>query len=417
MGLTMAQKILKASTGDKLVAPGDILIAEVSAVMISEALGPNFFDKDFQALGGEVFDPEKIIGVIDHYSPAATIAQADLNRFTREWFHRHGIRNIYADCGPNPQVMAEKGFFQPGTLVVGNDSHTCTGGAFGALAFGVGTTSIACAAATGKIWVRVPRTVKVTWNGNLPENVFGKDMVLYMIGKFGSTRMIYKAIEFNGPCISQLSMDDRMVICNMAVEMGAKAGIIAPDDKTRKMVSVRDECGVWDLLPDPDANYEEEIVFDAGNLEPMIAVPHHVDNVKPVTTVIGTRIHQAFIGSCTGGRYRDLLIAGKILKGRKVHPAVRLIVNPASKWIWERAGKEGILEDLSEAGAMISYPSCGPCGGAQGGLIGAGEVCIAATNRNFKGRMGSAAAQVYLSSPATVAVSAIHGCISDPRKN
>jgi 3-isopropylmalate/(R)-2-methylmalate dehydratase large subunit len=416
MGRTIAQKILKSASGDPHVAPGDILIAEVSALMISEALGPKFFKADFDRLGGSVFDSEKIVGVIDHYSPAATIAQADLNRFARQWFSQTGIRHLYENCGPNPQVMAEKGFFQPGSLVVGNDSHTCTGGAFGALAFGVGTTSIACAAATGRIWVRVPETVKVTWRGNLPEHVYGKDMALFMIGQFGATRMIYKAIEFKGPGIARLSMDDRMVICNMAVEMGAKAGIIAPDEITCAAVAERKVLGVWDIDSDPDADFEEEIVFDADALEPMIAAPHHVDNVQPVTSFAGTKIDQAFIGSCTGGRYQDLTAALDVLKGRKVHPSVRLIVNPASKWIWEKASRAGILEALSRAGAVISYPSCGPCGGAQGGLIGSGEVCLAATNRNFKGRMGSTESRVYLASPATVAVSAVHGCISDPRK-
>jgi len=415
MGLTMAQKILKKATGDPLVKPGNILTADVAAVMISEALGPKFFHKDFKALGGRLFDPDKVVGIIDHYSPAATIAQADLNRFTLNWFNQHGVKHVYRDCGPNPQIMSEKGFFQPGTLVVGNDSHTCTGGAFGALAFGIGTTAIACAAATGKIWVRVPETIKVTWNNRLPDHVYGKDMALYMIGKFGSTKMIYKAIEFTGPCITRLPMDDRMVISNMAVEMGAKAGIFSPDHITQASLYERTEFGNWDLQSDEDADYEEEIAFDAADVQPMIAMPHHVNNVKPINEATGIQIDQAFIGSCTGGRYHDLKIAAEILRGKKIHPKVKLIVNPASKWIWEKADREGILADLSVAGAVITYPSCGPCGGAQGGLIGSGEKCIAASNRNFKGRMGSTDAEVYLASPATVAVSAIEGCIADPR--
>lgn len=416
MGLTLSQKIIKASTKITQPDPGDILTADVSAVMISEALGPKFFQRDFRALGGKFFDPDKIVGIIDHYSPASTIAQADLNRFTIDWFRQHGAKHLFVDCGPNPQVMAEMGFFQPGTLVVGNDSHTCTGGAYGALAFGIGTTAVACAAATGKIWLRVPETISVIWQGTLQPAVTGKDMALYMIAKFGPTKLNYKALEFSGPCINELSIDDRTVICNMAVEMGAKAGIIPPDEKTKDAVQARRQFGEWELCPDTDASYLEEITFNANDLEPMIAVPHHVGNVRSITEVTGVKIDQAYIGSCTGGRYEDLQVAVNILRGKEIHPRVRLIVSPASKWIWERADRDGILSDLSEAGAVITYPSCGPCGGAQGGLLGAGEVCVAASNRNFKGRMGSTEAEIYLASPATVAASAILGRLTDPRK-
>ena len=416
MGLTMVQKILRQSAGVAIPHPGDILVSEVSAVMISEGLGPKFFDKEFQALGGKLFDPEKIVLVIDHYSPAATIQQAEFNRYTQDWAYRHGVKHIYMHCGPNPQVMAEEGFFQPGTVVVGNDSHTCTGGAFGALAIGIGSTAIACAAATGKGWLRVPETIKIEWEGKRPEWVSGKDMALFMIGKFGSNKMIYKSLEFTGNSIKELPMDDRMVLSNMAVEMGAKIGLIPPDEKTKSYLRGRRGVGDWELTPDGNADYEEEICFDASRLEPMVSVPHHVDNVKPVRKVLGVSIDQAFIGSCTGGRYEDLKIAAGILKGRKVHSRVRLIVSPASKWIWERAAREGILTDLSEAGGVISYPTCGPCGGAQGGLIASGEVCVSASNRNFKGRMGSPDAEVYLASAATVAASAVAGELTDPRE-
>ncbi len=415
MALTMVQKILKTATRNTLPKPGDILMADVSAVMISEAVGPIFFEKNFETLGGKFFDPEKIIGIIDHYSPASTVAQANLNCFTRDWFRKYGLKHLYSDCGPNPQVMAEEGFFQPGTLVVGNDSHTCTGGAFGALAFGVGATEVACAAALGKIWVRVPETIKVIIDGTLPSLVSGKDLALYMIGKFGPTKMIYKAIEFSGSCIKKLSMDDRMVICNMAVEMGAKAGIIKPDGKSKEVIRISRVGGDWNIQPDENADYVDEINFNANDLEPMLASPHHVGNIKPVSETDGIKINQAYIGSCTGGRYKDLISAVNILRGKKINPEVRLIVSPASKWIWERCDKEGILADLSRAGAVITNSSCGPCGGAQGGLLGDGEVCVAASNRNFKGRMGSTEAKVYLASPATVAASAIKGKITDPR--
>lgn len=415
MTLTLVQKILSRATGNPLPKPGDRLVVKVDVVMISEALGPKFIDVDFQTLGGHLFDADKVVVIIDHYSPAGTIKQAEMNRFTQDWANRHGIRYFYMHCGPNPQVMAEEGFFQPGTVVVGNDSHTCTGGAFGALAIGIGSTAIACATATGKVWVQVPETVKVNWEGTLPFLVSGKDMALYMIGKIGPTKMIYKALEYTGGCIKELSMDDRMVLCNMASEIGAKGGIIAPDNKTRSAVKVRSEFGNWKLCSDAGADYEEEINFDVSTLEPMVAQPHYVDNVKPVREVDHVLIDQAFIGTCTGGRYEDLRTAVRVLKGNKVHPRVRLIVNPASKWIWERASREGMLSDLSEAGAVVSYSSCGPCGGSVGGLLAPGEVCVSASNRNFKGRMGSPEAEIYLASAATVAASAVTGKLTDPR--
>ena len=415
MGLTLIQKILSKATGKKSPQPGEILIARVDIVMVSEAVGPKFFNDDFKTLGGHLFDPERVIVIIDHYSPPATIQQAEFNRFTQEWAHQLGVKHIYLHCGPNPQVMAEEGFYQPGTIVVGNDSHTCTGGAFGALSVGIGYTAIACAAATGKVWFRVPETIKISWEGKLPPLISGKDMSLFAIGKLGSTKAIYKVLEHTGNVITELSMDDRLVLSNMAVEMGAKIGLMAPDGKAQEYVRSRHELGNWDLLPDADANYEEEFNFDVSNLEPMIAAPHHISNVKPVKEISGIIIDQAFIGSCTGGRYEDLKTALKVIKGKKVHPNVRLIVSPSSKWIWERASKEGILLELSEAGAVITNPSCGPCGAAQGGLIAAGEVCITASNRNFKGRMGSTEGEVYLASAATVAASAVTGKITDPR--
>jgi 3-isopropylmalate/(R)-2-methylmalate dehydratase large subunit len=383
--------------------------------MISEALGPKFFDAEYIKLGGRLFDKDKVVVVVDHYSPAATIEQAEFNRYTEDWAIRNGVEHFCRDCGPNPQVMAEGGFFQPGTVVVGNDSHTCTGGAFGALAAGIGTTAIACAAATGKVWLRVPETVRITWEGKLPDRVSAKDMALSMIGHFGSNSLIYKAVELEGSCISGLSMDSRMTICNMAVEMGAKAEIIAPDATTKAQTANRREYGNWDIKADADAEYEQSVEFRADALEPMVATPHHVANVQRVSDVAGVKVDQAFIGSCTGGRYEDLISALSVLRGRKVNPKVRLIVCPASRSIWERAAKNGLLEDLSRTGAVISYPSCGPCGAAQGGLIASGEVCVTASNRNFKGRMGSTAGEVYLASPATVAASALMGTLTDPR--
>ncbi len=415
MPLNLIQKILSRASGIAIPKPGQVLIVEVDAVMISEALGPPFFEKQFQALGARLFDPDKIVVIIDHYSPAATLKQAEHNRITQDWARRNGVKHFYMHCGPNPQIMAEKGFFQPGTVVVGNDSHTCTGGAFGALAFGVGSTEIACAAATGKIWVKVPPTVKITWRGRLNPGTTAKDMALFMVGRFGSNKLIYKALEFNGDCVESLSMGGRLTVANMTVEMGAKAGLFSPGDEAKEYGALNKSMGNWNLGPDEGAEYEKKITFHASELEPLVAAPHHVDNVMTVKDAGQVPIDQAFIGSCTGGRYEDLAAAANILKGKKVHPRVRLLVSPASKWIWEKASREGVLSDLSEAGAVVSYSSCGPCGGAQGGLIAEGEVCIATSNRNFKGRMGSPDASIYLASPVTVAVSALIGKITDPR--
>jgi 3-isopropylmalate/(R)-2-methylmalate dehydratase large subunit len=416
MPLNLIQMIIGRASGEKEPLPGQVHVVSVDAVMISEALGPPFFTEQFEALDARLFDPDKVVVIIDHYSPAATIHQAEHNRITQQWVRRTGARHFFMHCGPNPQVMAEQGFFQPGTIVVGNDSHTCTGGAFGALAFGVGSTEIACTAATGKIWLKVPETIRISWQGDLADHLSAKDMALFMTGHFGSTDLIYKALEFDGECIDSLSIDGRMTLANLTVEMGAKAGLFNPDHKARKAAAARADKGHWDLKADEGAPYENDVTFSTAALEPMAAVPHHVDQVRPVKRLKDVKIDQAYIGSCTGGRYEDLLAAVRILKERKVADGVRLMVSPASKWIWERADREGILLVLSQAGAVVSYPSCGPCGGAQGGLLAEGEVCVAASNRNFKGRMGSPEAEIYLTSPATVAASAITGRITDPRE-
>ena len=304
-----------------------------------------------------------------------------------------------------------------GTLVVGTDSHTCMAGAFGAFGTGIGSTEMLGVVATGQIWLKVPESFRIEWKNKLPAGVFAKDMVLYDCGKIGHSGATYKALEYCGDMISALSMDERMAISNMAVEMGAKAGYIPADEKALEYIKAHGELKNYAMLyPDADAVYERNYVNDAAALVPQVACPHHVDNVHPVTEVEGTKLTQVYIGSCTGGRISDLRTAAKVLKDRKAAPGMRFLVSPASREVYKMALNEGILDILTDAGAVIVAPSCGLCLGAHTGILAAGESCISTSNRNFIGRMGSKNANVYLGSAATVAASAIEGRIADPRK-
>jgi 3-isopropylmalate/(R)-2-methylmalate dehydratase large subunit len=313
-------------------------------------------------------------------------------------------------------VMPEKGHVRPGEVIVGADSHTCTYGAFGAFATGIGSTEMAAVFATGKLWFRVPEVIKVDVTGKLPKMVTAKDVTLNIVGKIGADGAIYKGLEFGGSTIRGMSVDGRMVLCNMAVEMGAKAGIIEPDEKTLDYVKARTDKPFKPVKSDPDSVYEKIVDMDVSALEPQVAVPHSVDNVKPVSEIEDTEVDQAFIGSCTNGRLEDLRSAAQILKGKKIARGVRLIVIPASQEIYLNALNEGLIKTFMEAGATIGNPNCGPCLGGHMGILAEGEACISSSNRNFVGRMGSTKSFVYLASPATVAASAITGKITDPRK-
>lgn len=354
--------------------------------------------------------------VSDHYTPPASIKQAEIVKFTRDWAKEHGIENYYEFKGPCHQILAENGHVIPGTVVVGTDSHTCMGGAFGAFATGVGSTEMMGVLVTGETWMMVPETIRIDWNGNLKPGVMGKDISLYSIGQIGHAGATYKAVEYAGDTIKGLEMDERMCLSNMAVEMGAKVGIIAADEKTDAYL---DEIGKKDhgehFRNDPDALFCRVFSFDAEKLVPQVACPHQVDNVVPVMETTDTKIHQAYIGSCTGGRYSDLRAAADILKGKRISSDVRLLISPASQRIWNAAAADGTLQVLAEAGATILMPTCGVCVGVHSGLLAAGENCISSTNRNFIGRMGSKEAGIYLASPQTVAASAITGHITDPR--
>ncbi|RKZ20133.1 3-isopropylmalate dehydratase large subunit [bacterium] len=414
--MTIAEKILAKASGKKEVNPGEIVIAKVDVAMSHE--NGRMVKKAFEKIGiKKVWDPEKIVIIFDHRIPAESEKTANLHKEMREFVREQGIVNFFdINTGICHQVLAEKGFSRPGIVLIGTDSHTTTAGAFGAFSTGVGATDMAGVWATGEIWLRVPSTIKIVINGKLPPGVSAKDVILYIIGQKGIDGADYRSVEFHGETVREMSIASRMVLSNLSMEMGAKVAFVPPDEKTLEYVKARTRYPYEAVLPDEDAEYEDVWEFDVSNLSPQIACPHTVDNVKPIEEVEGIEVHQAVIGSCTNGRLEDLRVAAEILKGRKVHKNTRLLVIPASWEIYKQAMKEGILEVLIDAGAVILNPGCGPCVGAHEGILGKGEVAISSTNRNFRGRMGSPESLIYLGSPATVAASAVEGKITDPRK-
>jgi 3-isopropylmalate/(R)-2-methylmalate dehydratase large subunit len=415
--MNIIEKILADASGKQQVSPGEIVEANIDAAMIHDLTGPLAI-KSFREIGAKkVWDNNKVIIILDHLVPASSIISANLHRIVRNFAEEQNIQNFY-DVGRGGvchQVMPEKGHVRPGEVIVGADSHTCTYGAFGAFATGIGSTEMAAVFATGKLWFRVPEVIKVDVTGKLQSMVTPKDVTLDIVGRIGADGAIYKGLEFGGSTIMEMSVDGRMVLCNMAVEMGAKAGIIEPDQKTLHYVKARTDKPIKPVKSDLDAKYERVVDVDVSNLEPQVAVPHSVDNVKPVSEVKNVKVDQAFIGSCTNGRLEDLRSAARILKGKKIARGVRLVVIPASQEIYLNALNEGLIKTFMDAGATIGNPNCGPCLGGHMGILAEGEVCISSSNRNFVGRMGSTKSFVYLASPATVAASAITGKITDPR--
>lgn len=418
MGKTLAEKILAAKAGQPGVSAGDIINARVDCAMMDDILGPRVeIAEQIKRLQAKVWDVDKVVIISDHYSPAANVKQAEILRFTRMWAQEYGIKNFFEGQGPCHQILAEKGFSLPGTLLVGTDSHTCTAGAFGCFGTGIGSTEMLGVLVTGEIWLRVPESIKIVWNGTLPQGVMAKDIVLKTLGDIGHAGATYKVMEFKGSTITEMPMDERMCLTNMAVEAGAKTGLVAADDKTLEYLAVRGKkINESMLYSDADAVYVSEMYYDAVKLEPQVACPHEVDNVKNIKEVEGITIDQAYLGSCTGGRLSDLQAAANILKGRKVASSCRLLVSPASRDIWLQAARTGLLDILAEAGAVILAPSCGACLGVHSGILAGGERCISSTNRNFIGRMGSKQAEVYLGSALSVAAAAIRGAITDPRQ-
>ena len=416
MGKTIAEKILARASKRKEVEAGDIVEAEVDLAMSHDNAA--LVSKVFGEIGAErVWDPSKIVIILDHRVPANTIKSAEGHKTIRQFVKEQGIENFH-DIGEGicHQVLPEKGYVKPGMLIVGTDSHTTTHGAFGAFSTGIGATEMACVWATGKLWLKVPETIKIVINGKLKEMVMAKDVILHIIGEIGSDGANYKAIEFYGEVIDEISIASRMSISNQAMEAGAKVAIVPFDEKTEEFLKNRVKGKMEPVYADEDASYEDVLEFEVSNLEPQVACPHKVDNVKNIREVVGIPIDQAVLGSCTNGRLEDLAIAAKILEGKKIHDRVRMIVIPASREVYIEAIRKGYIETFLKAGATIINPGCGPCLGAHQGVLASGERAISSTNRNFKGRMGSPDSEVYLASPATVAASALKGEIADPRE-
>jgi len=417
--MNIIEKILARASEKQQVYSGEIVEANIDVAMTHDLTGPLAI-KSFREIGAKkVWDNNKVVVILDHLIPASSVISAGLHKIVRNFAEEQNIKNFY-DVGRGGvchQVMPEKGYVRPGDVIVGSDSHTCTYGAFGAFATGIGSTELAAVFATGKLWFRVPEVIKVDVTGKFQNLVTAKDLTLNIVGKIGADGAIYKGLEFGGSTIRDMSIDGRMVLANMAVEMGAKAGIIEPDQKTLDYVNARTNKPFNPVKSDADAAYEKVVDVDVSDLEPQVAVPHSVDNVKPVSAVEDVPVNQAFIGSCTNGRLEDLRSAAQILKGKKIARGIRLVVIPASQEIYLNALNEGLIKTFMESGATVGNPNCGPCLGGHMGILAEGEVCISTSNRNFVGRMGSTKSFVYLASPETVAASAITGKITDPRKS
>ncbi len=418
MGMTFAEKILAKKSGLSQVKPGDVVTVEPDRVMSHDNAASII--KLFKSIGVErVWNADKIVIILDHAVPAPTDKHALNHKEIREFVKEQGIKNFYdtdSDGGVCHQVFCEEGFALPGHLILGSDSHTCTYGAFGAFSTGIGRSEMAAIWAVGRIWLRVPESIRIELEGEFPQGVYAKDLILRIIGDLGADGADYRSVEFSGSAVKDMSISDRMTLCNMVIEMGAKNGVIEPDDKILSYLDGIAKSEFEIVKADPDAFYERVLRYDLSKIEPLVAKPHGVDNVLPVREVRGVRINQAFIGTCTNGRIEDLRIAARLLKGRRIAKGVRLIVIPASWRVYKQALREGVLEILIDSGAIIAPPGCGPCMGNHLGILAPGEVCISTANRNFKGRMGNPESEIYLASPATVAVSALMGFIADPRE-
>jgi 3-isopropylmalate/(R)-2-methylmalate dehydratase large subunit len=416
MGQTFAQKILAQKAGLDQVEPGQIVTVAPDKLLTHDNTAA--IAKIFRQIGVDrVARPEIDVIVLDHVVPAATEGHATNHQQIRRFVAEQGIVNFY-DVGEGicHQVLPEKGHALPGYLIVGSDSHTPTAGAFGAFAVGIGRTEAAAVMATGEIWLMVPQSFRLSITGQVPQGVYAKDIILHIIGDLGADGADYRSVEFAGPVVGEMSVASRMVLCNMAAEMGAKAGLVEPDQKTRDWLRGRTTVEYEEVFADPDAAYERVIEYDVSTLEPQVARPHTVDNVAPVSEAAGTRVDQAFIGTCTNGRLEDFEVAARILRGRKIAPSTRLLILPASREVLLAALAEGLVTDLVNAGAVVLNTGCGPCLGAHEGVMAPGEVTVSTANRNFKGRMGCKDAEIYLASPATVAASSLRGEIVDPRE-
>ncbi len=367
--------------------------------------------------GGKVDNPDRHVVVLDHCVPAASQKHADNHRKIREFVKEQGIRHFYdIHRGICHQVLPEEGFVLPGSLILGSDSHTTTHGAFGAFAAGIGRSELACIMATGKLWLRCPETMRITIEGEFPKFTGAKDVALEIIGKIGADGALYRAVEFDGGTVDRMSVGDRMVLCNLAAEMGAKNGYVVPNQMVIEWLMDRSNDPFRVVDSDADAAYVEDLTFDVSNLSPKVSKPHTVDNVADVSNVVGTKIHQALLGTCTNGRLEDFHAALEVKRERRIHPDVRMLLFPASQEVYEAGLMNGTWLQFTQAGAVVMNTGCGPCLGAHEGVLASGEVCISSANRNFRGRMGNPDSEIYLASPQTVMASAIAGEIADPRR-
>lgn len=416
MAKTFAEKALgraagyEVSEGDIVTVYPDFCLSHENAASVSET---------FRSIGVDrVYDPDRIVIVFDHTVPPPTGGYADSQNKTRRFVREQGIRNFYdmnSRGGICHQILCQEGYSAPGLVIVGSDSHTCTHGAVGAFATGIGRSEMAAVWATGKLWLRVPQSMKIVVEGSFRPGVYAKDLILRLAGDISSSGADYLSMEFHGAGISAMSIGERMTLCNMAIEMGAKNAVCRPDEKVLEHLKGRAKSDSWECIwADEDAKYVKTLRYRLEDIVPALALPGRVDNFSPVSENEGRRITQAFIGTCTNGRIEDLRAAAGILRGRRA--AVRTIVQPASVEIYRQALREGLIDIFMEAGCVVNHPGCGPCVGVCGGIIGEGDVCISTANRNFTGRMGSRQSEIILASPATAAASAVKGCICDPRE-
>ncbi|NLI61085.1 MAG: 3-isopropylmalate dehydratase large subunit [Clostridiales bacterium] len=418
MGMTMTQKILAAHAGLDKVEAGQLIMANLDLVLGNDITSPVAI-KEFEKIGvEEVFDKSKVAIVPDHFTPNKDIKSAEQCKFIREFARDREIENYFeiGEMGIEHALIPEKGLVVSGDVVIGADSHTCTYGALGAFSTGVGSTDMAAGMASGQAWFKVPEAIKIVLTGSLPKWVSGKDVILHIIGMIGVDGALYQSMEYTGPGVASLSMDDRFTIANMAIEAGAKNGIFEVDNKTVAYMKEHSTREYTIYKADEDADYSRVIEIDLSTLRPTVAFPHLPDNTRTIDEVGDVPIDQVVIGSCTNGRIEDLRAAAEILKGRKVHKGIRTIIFPATQKIYLQAMKEGLLEIFIEAGAAVSTPTCGPCLGGHMGILAAGERAVATTNRNFVGRMGHPESEVYLASPAVAAASAVSGRISSPEE-
>lgn len=414
---TISEKILAQSSGKKTTTAGDFVKSKVDVALNHDVTSVLAFEAMREMGAEKVWEPDKVVMILDHVAPPSSVNAARVHNIIRDFVREQGMKNFYdVNNGVCHQVLPEQGFVKPGMVVIGADSHTCTHGAFGAFATGVGSTDMGAVLARGKTWLKVPETIKVEVTGNLGKHVYPKDVILAIAKEIGVSGATYMSLEYHGNVVNNMSIAGRMTLCNMAIEMGGKAGLCETDDKLYKWLDQR-TSGPYEVVnADEDAKYKQILNIDMTSKEPQVACPHNVDNVKPVSELNKVKINQAFIGSCTNGRLEDLKQAHMVLKGKSIHPDVRVLIVPASKAIMKEAIAQGIITDLIDAGATVSNPSCAACFGGHIGLLGPGEKGIATSNRNFRGRQGSPDAEVYLSSAAVAAASALIGYITHPEE-